>query len=172
MNIFHIIVTAVLTTLVIVLLGVAAVWSLWPATAEASAALAAHRWHAGGNSNGDDNHCGHLSGNHLELGQAALSGVLDLDGNQKAALVTVTNTLAEWQAQIQSTCEGVDFTSLDSSLAGMEAFLNQSAATMTNLRPAVSTFYASLTPEQQQVLQDFVHNHHGHGRRRGHGWFH
>ena len=49
MNPLQVVITAVLATLATLVLGIVVAWSLWPKTAEASVALAAHStaWHAG-----------------------------------------------------------------------------------------------------------------------------
>ena len=95
MNPLQVVVTAVLATLATLVLGIVAAWSLWPKTAEASVALAAHSsaWHAGAGS-----HCDHFGGEHIVFGEAVVSTALDLDDYQQASLATVTAKLEQWRA--------------------------------------------------------------------------
>ena len=163
MNPLQIVVTAVLATLATLLLGIVVAWSLWPKTAEAGVALAAHSsaWHAA-----DGSHCDHFGGEHIQFGEAVLSTALDLDNYQQQSLATVTAKLEQWRAAAQATCHATDMTTLDGGLAGMQTFLDQSAQAMADLRPAINAFYAELDPTQQATLRDFIHSHHG---RRGFG---
>ncbi len=171
MNLFQVVITAVLTTLAVLALGVAAVWSLWPSSAEASAAIAAHSgtWHSAGHGEeGTANHCGKLSSLHLEMGEAVVTAALKLDEAQQQALEPVAQALERWRARAQQTCEQTRFDDLDSGLAGLETMLDQGAEAVAELRPAVTGFYATLSAEQQNKLHDFVHNHRRMHRRTFH----
>jgi len=176
MNLFQVVVTAVLATLAVLALAIAAAWSLWPASAEASAAIAAHSsgWHQsaeGGLSHAD--HCARISSEHLQMGEAILSAALDLDDSQQSALQPVADTMEKWRAEAQRTCENSSFASLDEGLAGVENMLTLGAGAVGELRPAINNFYQSLNVEQQDKLQQLMH-HHRRGKRGfgGRGMFH
>ena len=128
MNVLQIITTAVLTTIIVILLGVVSVWSMWPKTAEAGVAVAAHSvsWH-----NSTD-HCRHLSPDHLKLGEAVVTVALDLDDIQQEALLPIRNSLENWRSQVERLCTSVDHESLDfdTGLASLEQILSISAATV------------------------------------------
>ena len=164
MNILQIIVTAVLTTLTLLALGTVAVWSLWPQTAEAGVAVAAHS--AGWRSS--ENHCDHLSSDHLELGEAVLTITLDLDDAQQAALSPIRTGLENWRSQVSTICESFDHetTDVDSGLASLEQVLAISATTVGELRPHLTGFVAALSPAQRDKLHSYMARHHRH--RRGH----
>ena len=166
MSLFQVVITAALTTLATLALGVVAVWSLWPTSAEAGVAIAAHSsaWHSG-----DVSHCAHLSSEHLQHHEAAVSAALELDDFQQSALQAVAAGAEQWRAQAQATCENTDLTSLDGSLAGLEAILEQSSTAMAELRPAIVEFHQSLNPEQQAQLHEFMQSHGGHRRHGGFG---
>lgn len=161
MNPLQVVVTAVLATLATLIMGIVVAWSLWPKTAEASAALAAHgsAWHTDASS-----HCDHFGGEHIRFGEAVLSTALELDDYQQQSLAGVTAQLEQWRAAAQATCHATDLTTLDGSLVGMQTLLAQSAEAMADLRPAINAFYAELDADQQATLRDFIHSHHG---RRG-----
>lgn len=166
MNISQIIVTAVLTTLTLLALATVTVWSLWPRTAEAGVAVAAHTtgWHESGN------HCQHFSADHLELGQAVVTVALDLDDAQQAALAPVRSSLENWRSQIATLCETVDHDNInvDTGLQSLEQVLSISAATVAEVRPHLSGFVAGLTPEQSDKLKSYMSRHHHKRGYRGH----
>lgn len=177
MNLFQVVVTAVLATLAVLALSIAAVWSLWPTSAEASAAIAAHSsgWHQSNDQDGMSHadHCAHISSEHLQMGEAVLSAALDLDDSQQSALQPVAETMEKWRAEAQTTCENSSFASLDEGLAGVESMLTLGAGAVAELRPVINNFYQSLNVEQQDKLQQLMHHHRrgsrGHG---GRGMFH
>lgn len=166
MNISQIVITATLTTFTLIALGVVVTWSLWPQTAEAGVTVAAHtaNWHR------SSNHCERLSSGHLELGQAVVTVALDLDEAQQVALDPVRASLESWRSQIASLCESVDHDTMDvdSGLQSLEQVLAISTTAVANLRPHLSTFVAGLTPEQNEKLMSYVHNHQGRGGFHAH----
>ncbi|MEM9622888.1 MAG: Spy/CpxP family protein refolding chaperone [Pseudomonadota bacterium] len=172
MNLFQVVITAVLATLAaLVLTGVAA-WSLWPSSAQASGTLAAHSgfWQQADGQNPVDHteHCAKLSSTHLQIGEAVLTTVLDLDDAQQAALEPVADTMEKWRGQAQTACEQASLITLDDKLAGIETMLTMGAGAMSELRPAINNFYQSLTVDQQAQLQEMM-QHHRQARR---GRFH
>jgi hypothetical protein len=167
MNVFKVAVTAVLATLAMLAFGVVAVWSLWPTTAEASVALAAHSsaWQTGKLS-----HCQRFGGEHVKFGQAVVTAALDLNDKQEKNLAKVAIKVEAWRTQAEATCAQTDLTTLDGGLAGLETILAQSSTAMAELRPAINEFYAELSPDQQAQLRDYVQSHQGHGQRRRGGF--
>jgi hypothetical protein len=165
MNVFQVAVTAALATLAVLAFGVVAVWSLWPVTAEASVALAAHSssWQSDKLS-----HCQRFGGEHVKIGQAVVSAALDLNDKQAKNLADVAAKVEAWRAQAETTCEQTDLTTLDGGLTGLELMLAQSATAMAELRPAINEFYAVLSPDQQSQLRDYMQSHQQQGpHRRG-----
>ena len=168
MNLFQVVVTATLTTLAVITLSIAGVWAMWPKTAEASATVAAHAsgWH-----DSSDGHCARIDTAHIDLGEAVVTAALDLNETQQAALEPITQAARRWRDVAQTTCEAADFSDLDASMATMETVLNQTSDAFTEVRPMISNFYATLSPEQQAKMEAFIHAHHGrHHGRRGHSW--
>ncbi len=159
MNLIQVVVTAVLTTLTILALGLVAVWSLWPKEAEASAVVAAHAsgWHSG-----ERSHCDRFDTAHLELAQAVAVTVLDLDDSQQATLDGIVVRMDQWRADAQATCNSTEFHDVDSGLLGLEMLLAQSATTVAELRPQISTLYASLSEEQKAKIEQLAQRHHRH----------
>lgn len=167
MNVLQVAVTAVLATLAVLAFGVVGFWSLWPATAEASVALAAH---GSALQSGKLSHCQHFGGEHVKFGQAVVSAALDLNEKQEQSLAQVAAKVEAWRTQAQATCEQTDLTTLDGGLAGLEVMLTQSAAAVSELRPGINEFYAALSPDQQSQLRDYVQSHKQHGRHRRGGF--
>lgn len=167
MKVFQVAVTAVLATLAVLAFGVVAVWFAWPATAEASIALAAHN---SAGQTGKLSHCQHFGGEHVKFGQAVVAVALDLNDQQEQSLANVAAKVEEWRAQAQATCEQTDLTSLDGGLAGLEFMLAQSSTAVAELRPVINEFYAELSPDQQVQLRDYVQSHQQHGRHRRGGF--
>ena len=169
MNLFQVVVTAVLTTLAVFALTVTGVWALWPEPAQASVSVAAHAgsWH-----DGTDGHCSRFGSAHIELGEAVISTTLDLNEDQEAALAPVTQAAQRWRTEAQNLCESANFSDVDTSLESVEQALDMGASAMKEMRPLISNFYASLSEEQQAKVQEFVQHRRGHHRRGfgRHGW--
>ena len=164
MNVFQVVVTAVLTTLTVFALVVAGAWALWPKTAQASASVAAHAssWHSA-----EDGHCGRFDSAHIELGEAVLATALDLTDTQQASLAPVTQAAQRWRNIAQSTCENINLETLDTSMESLENILAQSTQAVQEMRPLINQFYASLDTNQQEKLKQFMHSHHRSGNRHG-----
>jgi hypothetical protein len=162
MNLFQVVVTAVLTTLAVLALGVAAAWSLWPTSVAASATIGAHAgtWDP-------QSHCSAFESDHLAIGEAALDAALGLNEAQQQALVPVVTAIDTWRGELHQTCTSADLSSLDASLASIQTVLDQSASAFEELRPALSSFHASLSAEQQQTLHSYLQSHRTQRAHRG-----
>ncbi len=167
MNLFKVVITAVLATLATLTFGVAAIWAMWPSAAEASAGIAKHAtgWHGHA---GD--HCAHFDSQHVRIGEAVISAGLDLDDDQEASLRVIATRVETLSDDLRSTCEVTDLTSLDGSLLGVETALALSAAAMGEIRPLVTDFYAGLSEEQRTTLHEHMQRHGRHGRHGRHSW--
>ncbi|NKC01494.1 MAG: hypothetical protein GKR90_23755 [Pseudomonadales bacterium] len=165
MNLFQIIITAVLTTFTIIALAIAGAWSVWPRTAEASIAVAAHSTGWRGESN---NHCERFSSDHLALGEAVIAVALDLDDAQKSALEPIRSSLESWRTNIVSICEGTDHgetMDVSTGLQAMEDALTATTNTVVEVRPQIESLLATLNPEQNDKLMGYLQHH-----RRSHGF--
>ncbi len=168
MNLLQIVVTAVLTTLSVLILGGIGVWSLLPYAAEATP-VASH----GFASSPSERHCDRMDDSHIEIGQAVAAAVLDLNDTQETALQAVADTATRWHNVARDICQTADFASLEASLDTAEVILAQSNAAFGELKPLLVDFLATLDDEQRQKLEAHLHNHREHGRhgskgRRGH----
>ena len=167
MTAFKIVVTAVLATLATLAFGVAAVWALWPATAEAGVGIAQHAggWHADAG-----NHCARIDTRHIRIGEAIITTGLDLDDTQQASLAVIATRMQTLSDDLRATCETTDLTSLDGSLLGVENALTMSAAALAEVRPLINDFYAGLSDAQRATLHEHLQRHrHGRGHHRPHG---
>jgi hypothetical protein len=168
MNHFQIVVTTVLTTFTVIAFAIVGAWSVWPRTAEAGVAVAAHSIGWDGSA---ANHCQRFSSEHLALGEAVLAVALDLDDSQQSALVPVHSSLESWRANMVSICEATDQgTNMDvsSGLKAMEDALAITTSTVVEVRPQVDAFLTTLRPEQSDKLMSYIHNHHRSRGFRGH----
>ena len=167
MNLFKVVITAVLATLATLAFGVASIWAIWPSAAEASAGIAQH---AGGWHGHAGDHCSHFSNDHVRIGEAVISAGLDLDDAQEASLRVIATRVETLSDDLRATCENTDLTSLDGSLLGVETALALSAAAMGDIRPLVTDFYAGLSEEQRATLHEHMQRHGRHGRHGRRGW--
>ena len=168
----QIIVTVALTLLTTACLAVVAVWSLWPATAEASSSVLMHSAfpNDGAESGG---HCARLANDHTDIAKAVVGEVLDLSDAQKAQLEPIAEVMDRWQTQAYEICNNTQLhtadggLALDGGLTGMEQILSVSAASVAELRPLVTEFYATLDPAQVEKIESHMQRAHD---RRGHRW--
>ena len=175
MNLSQIVITAVLTTFIVLSLLAVGAYSLWPKTAIAATNVAAH---AGGWSGGDGDfkeHCSHIGNNdHIEIANAVVTAALDLTDAQQASLEPINEALGRWGVVAQQTCEQADISSLDGKLGTIEVALGHGAEAVKELRPMIVEFHNGLSEEQQAKLHSYMQRHH-HKKRgfKGHrGWGH
>ncbi len=162
MNIFNIIITTVLTTLAVLVVGAITAWALWPINAEAGAM---GDFHQSTLETQQVSHCHRLENDHTKLVQAVVTATLDLDINQQNALQPVTEVVENWRAEALKTCQTLDLSSIDSSLASLQVILAQGSDAITEFRPAFDEFYASLDDNQRNQINEFIQSHHGRDRQ-------
>ena len=168
----QIIVTVALTVLTTACLALVAVWSIWPATAQASSSVLLHSAFPS-DGEAQDGHCARLTHDHTDVAKAVVGEVLDLSDDQKAQLEPIAEAMTRWQAQAYEICNNTQLhgedgaLTLDGGLTGVEQMLTLSAASVAEIRPMVTEFYASLDPAQVEKIE--AHMQHAHDRR-GHRW--
>ena len=162
MDLFKVVVTTVLTTLVVISLGAVAATALWPDSAEAHGpngmrGFGHHGMHAGFASHGD--HCARLGPRHTQLVEAYLSIHLGLTENQEQALQPVMQAVDRWRADAVETCRNVSITTLPEGLDVLQEVLSRSEQAVAEIAPQFSAFYATLTEEQQASMDSWVSHH-------------
>jgi len=167
MDLFKVIVTTVLTTLVVISLGVVATTALWPESAQAHGFGAlrsgsgmhgfAHARHGGFAAGG--NHCARLSPRHTQLLEAFVSIELGLDDHQEQALQPVMQSVDRWRADAVETCENLSISTAPEGLDTVRQVLASSEQAIAEIAPLFTTFYATLDDEQRAGLDGWVAHH-------------
>ena len=167
MDLFKVIVTTVLTTLVVITLGVVATSALWPESAQAHGFGAlrgtsgmhgfGHRRHGGFAAGG--NHCARFSPRHTQLLEAFVSIELGLDDNQEQALEPVIQAVDRWRADAVQTCENLSISTAPEGLDTVRQVLASSEQAISEIAPLFTAFYATLDDEQRAGLDGWVTHH-------------
>lgn len=97
---------------------------------------------------------------------------LNLTDAQKPGWTRLADTIKGSTQPMKQACAGVDFNNppktLPERMDRMEKFVSAGASMMQTVRPAVTDFYNTLTPEQKQVADNLMQHHRGgmmHGRQ-------
>ncbi len=159
MDHFKIIVTTVLTTLVVITLGVVTTAALWPDTVEAHGMnrMFGHGMHRGFGSGGG--HCARFGPRHTQLLEAFVSIELGLDDGQEQALQPVIEAVDRWRSDAVKTCENFSISTVPEGLDTLHEILSRSEQAVAEISPLFTAFYASLDEEQRTGLDSWVGHH-------------
>jgi hypothetical protein len=164
MDTFKIVVTAVLTTLAVVSLGVVATTALWPDTAQAHAMGVmrgyGHSGQGGFASRGA--HCARFGPRHTQLLEAFVSIELGLDDSQDQALQPVIEAVDRWRSDTVETCENQSISTVPEGLEILQQVLSRSEQAVAEISPLFTSFYATLDVEQRANLDGWVNRHNPH----------
>lgn len=163
MTIRNLLLSVLISLTLLATLGVVLASTFLPGTAIAA-------WHGGGTSHtafgsGGANelgeHCNRLDPVGVQLLEAYLIVALDLSDEQRTALAPSITVIDEWRSGIQQRCEGLNITDAPGALREMSSVMTITQTSMTALVPAFDAFYASLTPDQQTLLNEQINHRHG-----------
>jgi hypothetical protein len=129
-----------------------------------NAAQAAWGWHAGHHGARHGDPCARLDGadaaehfdRHLAGAEGWLTGTLDLDATQRAALEPMSAVIRDWTIALQRVCplpEG-DARALVATGAAVATTTAQAA---TRFDTAFADFYDALAPEQRSIVDAWAH---------------
>ena len=159
MNLFKVVVTTVLTTLVVTALGVVAATALWPDTAQAhgmNAVLGYGRHGMHGALTAPGSHCHRLESRHTRMLEAFVTIELGLDDNQEQALQPVIAAVDRWRADAARTCENLSIATAPEGLDTLQQVLSRGERALTEIAPLFNAFYATLNKEQRAGLDRWV----------------
>jgi len=164
MNPFRTIVTAVLTTLVVVSLGMVATTAFWPDTAQAHGMRMPGIGHQGGHGGfaSGERHCARFGPRHTELLEAFVSIELGLDENQDIALQPVMQAIDRWRSDTVETCEALSVNTVPEGLDTLQQVLSRSEQAVAEISPLFTSFYATLDEEQRASMDGWVSHHNRH----------
>jgi hypothetical protein len=98
---------------------------------------------------------------------------LKLTDAQKPAFKTLTDTIKAAHEPVSKLCTDLaaqpEPTTLPARLDRMQKAMDARSEAMHKALPAVSQFYATLTPDQQKVADEMMSHRHGHGMSQGMG---
>ena len=161
MDQFKVVITAVLTTLAVILFGTVAGTALWPDSAQAHAMGAARSFgHHGMHQNlaSGEQHCDRFGPRHTQLLEAFVTIELGLDDNQEQALGPVMEAVDRWRSDAVQTCESISVSTVPEGLDALQQVLLRSEQAVAEIAPLITTFYGALNAEQQANLNGWV-NH-------------
>jgi hypothetical protein len=150
--------TALLTVAVIGLFGMVLVTSIAPGTARATDLLAMHDHTTGSGYAGP---CHRFDDTHLALAAAYAEVVLELDDVQTTALDPMLDVIRRWHDDAGAYC-GDGLQSAPTLLRSAAGLLQRTSTAAHELLPAFDAFYATLTAEQQERLNSWIRERHGH----------
>lgn len=117
-----------------------------------------HRWHGGGHEGGPRGGLRHLCSpersERVEQMLEAISGFVNFSAEQQRAWDALSQTVQEVNTDFDARCQGLDEApaTAPERVALLETLLGDGLAAVQRLRPAFENFYATLTPEQQAIL--------------------
>ena len=161
MSVYQVILTALLTT-VLVLVGVALVF--WSSVHWWSGAAQGAIWHGPGAAMG----CQWTQKSHLDGLAGFVAGSLDLDDSQRVAFDRVVASLEETRQDLAERCDSFEHPQRsDVALATVDEWLELAGSSVRSMRPAFESFYAALDDAQRQQLDGWLvqHDHGRWGRR-------
>lgn len=162
MDLFKVVVTAVLTTLAVISLGAVATTALWPDTAEAHGTRAmrgfGHHGMHGGMASGT-RHCDRFGPRHTQLLEAFVSIELGLDDSQEQALEPVIEAVDRWRSDAVETCESLSIGTVPEGLDTLQQVLSRGEQAVAEISPLFKSFYATLDEEQRAGLDSWVNHH-------------
>ena len=155
----NLLLTSLLTIAVVGLFGAVLATSVAPTTARATG-LVAMRDHGSHARRGD--HCHEIDDTRLRLAAAYASIVLDLNDAQEAALEPVLDVVRRWHDEAAAYCDPAGLDTAPALIRSAAALVERTSLAIDDLVPAFDAFYATLTAEQQERLNDWIRAHHGH----------